>query len=113
MRIPPNIDNGEEIRGAKSGPVFSVDENTNSLHMRYTARARNIQWANYSVTQQAVAFINECLTPDNPYVFTHRLNAGEGIICNNVLHNRTAFEDDDDHKRLLYRARYYDRVANT
>ena len=113
MLIPPNIENGEEIRGAQSGPVFSIDENTDSLHMRYTARTRNIEWANDSVTKQAVAFINECLTPDNPYVFTHRLKAGEGVICNNVLHNRTAFEDDADHKRLLYRARYYDRVANT
>ncbi|MCW8855111.1 MAG: TauD/TfdA family dioxygenase [Gammaproteobacteria bacterium] len=113
MLIPPNIENGEEIRAAQSGPVFSIDESTASLHMRYTARTRNIEWANNSVTREAVAFINECLTPDNPYVFTHRLNAGEGIICNNVLHNRTAFEDDTDHKRLLYRARYYDRVANT
>ena len=113
MLIPPNIENGEEIRGAQSGPVFSLDANTDSLHMRYTARTRNIEWASDSVTKQAVAFINELLTPDNPYVFTHRLNAGEGIICNNVLHNRSAFEDDVDHKRLLYRARYYDRVANT
>jgi hypothetical protein len=30
-----------------------------------------------------------------------------------VLHNRTGFRDDENLSRLLYRARYYDRVANT
>jgi len=113
MTIPPNIEDGEEIRGAQSGPVFSVAGTPARLHMRYTARTRNIEWANNAITREAVAFINSLLTPDNPYVFTHRLNTGEGIICNNILHNRTGFEDDAVHKRLLYRARYYDRVANT
>ena len=113
MTIPPNIENRVEIRGTQSGPVFSVDHQTGRLHMRYTARTRNIEWADDSLTREAVAFINESLTPDNPYVFTHRLNAGEGIICNNILHNRTGFEDDAVHKRLLFRARYYDRVAHT
>jgi len=32
-------------------------------------------------------------------------------VCNNVLHARTAFRDAPQHRRLLYRARYYDRVA--
>lgn len=113
MSIPPNVENGEEIRGWQSGPVFSIDAQTGRLHMRYTARTRNIEWADNSSTREAVAFINEILTPDNPYVFRHRLAAGEGIICNNVLHNRTGFEDDESHKRLLFRARYFDRVAHT
>ncbi|MDH5767000.1 MAG: TauD/TfdA family dioxygenase [Gammaproteobacteria bacterium] len=113
MAIPPNTENGEEIRGWQSGPVFSVHQQTGALHMRYTARTRNIKWADDEVTREAVAFIDACLKPDNPYVFKHRLAAGEGIICNNVLHNRTGFEDDSRHKRLLYRARYFDRVAAT
>jgi hypothetical protein len=33
-----------------------------------------------------------------------------GVICNNVLHARTAFRDDPSRPRLLYRARYYDRI---
>jgi hypothetical protein len=33
-----------------------------------------------------------------------------GVICNNVLHARSAFRDDPARPRLLYRARYYDRV---
>jgi hypothetical protein len=36
-----------------------------------------------------------------------------GLISNNILHDRTGFQDDSDRKRLLYRARYYDRVAGT
>jgi hypothetical protein len=38
------------------------------------------------------------------------MKAGEGVICNNVLHNRTAFEDNEN-KRLLYRARYYNYLG--
>jgi len=36
------------------------------------------------------------------------LSAGEGIICNNVLHKRNAFEDP---QRVLYRGRFSNRVA--
>jgi len=36
-----------------------------------------------------------------------------GVICNNVLHTRSAFRDDPAHPRLLYRARYYDRIRGT
>jgi hypothetical protein len=34
-----------------------------------------------------------------------------GVLCNNVLHDRSAFVDAPDIQRLLYRARYYDRIA--
>jgi hypothetical protein len=33
-----------------------------------------------------------------------------GLICNNVLHTRSAFFDSTEHRRLLYRGRYYDRL---
>ena len=112
LTIPPNIENGKEIRGAQSGPVFSVDAHTGSLHMRFSARTRNIEWKDSTVTQEAVACMQELLNTNNPYVITYRMQAGEGIIANNVLHNRTAFTDAEaaEQKRLLYRARYYDRV---
>lgn len=111
MTIPPNIENGKEIRGSQTGPVFSVDD-SGHLHMRYSARTRNIQWYNDELTREAVGFLNSLLNINNPYVFSYSLRAGEGIICNNVLHCRTDFEDDADHKRLLYRARYFDRVTD-
>jgi len=112
LTIPPNIENGKEIRGAKSGPVFSIDSLTDSLHMRFSARTRNIQWKEDSLTQEAVECMRGLLNENNPHVITYRMNAGEGIIANNVLHNRTAFTDGEE-TRLLYRARYYDRVEKT
>ena len=109
MTIPANIEEGKEIRGASTGPVFSVDKTTGSLHMRYSARQRNIQWRDDDLTRQAVEKIN-LLLADESITLKYRLNAGEGIICNNVLHNRTGFVDNDKQQRLMYRARYYDRI---
>ncbi len=110
MIIPPNIEQGEFIRGETVGPVFSI-RNDGHLHMRYSARTRNIQWRDDADTQAATAFITDYLASDSPYIFRYRLNANEGVISNNVLHNRTSFENDNVTQRLLYRARYVDRVA--
>lgn len=112
MTIPANIEEGVEIRAEQSGPVFSVDIHTGQLHMRYTARTRSIVWKSDADTQAAVTCLERLLTEDSPYCFKKRFAAGEGIISNNVLHTRTAFEDDADAQqgRLVYRGRYYDRV---
>jgi len=109
MTIPANIESGNEIRGARTGPVFSVDKATGRLHMRYSARKRNIEWRDDDMTRQAVDRINELLA-DESITLKYRLNAGEGVVCNNILHNRTGFEDGESQKRLMYRARYYDFV---
>lgn len=113
MIIPPNVEAGEEIRGEQAGPVFSVDPQHGTLHCRYSARTRNISWKDNDITRQSADCITEFLNSDDSPVLHYRLNAGEGIICNNVLHNRTGFTDDGHHKRLLYRARYFDRIVNT
>lgn len=115
LTIPANVQDGVEIRPERSGPVFSEDPATGALHMRYTARGRNIRWRDDPVTAEAVALIARILdAPDAP-VFRYRLQPGEGIVCNNVLHNRTGFRDDPDsgRQRLIYRARFLDRVAET
>jgi len=114
MTIPANIESGEETRAASVGPVFSVDAAGN-LHMRYTARTRSIEWKQDAATREAVRFLEHLLAGDSPYIFRHRMAAGQGLVCNNVLHNRTAFTDDVDKgiARLVYRARYYDRIAGT
>lgn len=112
MTIPPNVEDGQEIRGQRSGPVFSIDPATGSLHMRYSARKKNISWRDDPFTREAADRIGELLK-DESMVLRHRLLAGQGIIGNNVLHNRTAFEDKGTMKRLMYRARYYDRIAGT
>ena len=109
MSIPPNREDGEEIRGETIGPVFSIMSDGH-LHMRYSARTRNIRWRDDPVTTRAVMRINAILASNCPYLFRYTLQANEGVISNNVLHNRSGFEDAGDHKRLLYRARYYDRT---
>ncbi|MBD3609517.1 MAG: TauD/TfdA family dioxygenase [Gammaproteobacteria bacterium] len=112
MTIPANEEAGEEIRPAQTGPVFSQDSSGN-LHMRYTARKRNIEWKQDAATLDAVAFLEALLASESRYIFRYHLRPGEGLICNNVLHSRTTFTEDDEHKRLLYRARYYDRASDT
>ena len=116
MTIPANVENGVVIRPEQSGPVFSVDgagdTSGGHLHMRYTARTRSIVWKADAATQAAVKALEALLAGDSAYSFTARLAPGEGIISNNVLHTRSAFEDADGAQsgRLVYRARYYDRI---
>ncbi|MCB1877558.1 MAG: TauD/TfdA family dioxygenase [Chromatiales bacterium] len=113
MTIPANDSEGTEIRGAVTGPVFSVDSSSGSLHLRYSARKRNIEWRNDPATLEAAAALEEILTGDTPYIWRHKLAAGEGVISNNALHNRTGFSDNKPAGRLIYRARFYDRVQGT
>jgi len=114
MTIPANTESGKVTRPAQSGPVFSLDIATNRLHMRYTARTRSIEWRDDALTSQAVDCLVSLLNDENPYVFNHILTSGQGLVCNNVLHSRTAFTDvaDVGKGRLLYRARYYERVLD-
>lgn len=111
MTIPANIEAGKVIREAQGGPVFMVKTDAR-LHMRFSARKRNIIWRDTDDTRRAVDMINH-LMADEENIFKVRLDAGQGIICNNVLHKRSGFTDDEKQKRLLYRARYYDAVTQT
>ena len=115
MTIPANTEAGVEARPAQTGPVFSVDAASGCLHMRYTARTRSIEWRQDDSTQAALRFLEQLLAGGSPYVFAHRLDGGQGLVCNNVLHNRSDFIDapEGERTRLIYRARYYDRVADT
>lgn len=113
MAVPANEENGKTLRDEVYGPVFSTDPASGSLHMRYTARTRSIRWRDDAATQRGRKMLIEILNDTGPYHFTIRLQPGQGIICNNVLHSRHAFHDEGAQKRLMYRARYYDRIANT
>jgi hypothetical protein len=113
MTIPANSGTQGEIRPAVCGPVFSRDLRSGALHMRFSARKKNIQWRDDEITSAARDFLSEILADENGMVFRYRLQAGEGLISNNVLHNRTAFEDGPGHGRLIYRARFYDRIHST
>jgi hypothetical protein len=111
MTIPANLVDGQELRPEQTGPVFSVRPD-GRLHMRYTDRKRNIRWRDMPLTREAVAAVKEVLHEESPWHFRGKLQSGWGLICNNVLHTRTGFRDGD-RPRLLYRARYYDRIAET
>lgn len=114
MTVPANEDDGRELRGVQSGPVFSRDPETDALHMRYTARTRSIVWRDDPATLAAANRLRNIMNdPASPYVIRHRLNPGEGVICNNILHGRAAFQDDPAQakRRLVWRARSYDRVS--
>jgi hypothetical protein len=109
MTIPANEEDGKIIRTEQAGSVFSFDEN-GYLHMRYTARKRNIQWKDSPRISGAVEALEQMFSGDNDWIMRGTLSAGEGLICNNVLHNRREFEDDAQSSRLLYRLRYYERA---
>jgi len=112
MTIPGNAEEGQPPRPDSVGPVFSVMPD-GRLHMRYTRRKTSIVWAPDPAVQAAVAALEGILESDTSYILRHRLAAGQGLICANVLHNRTKFEDSGergDGARLLYRARYHDPI---
>ena len=110
MTIPERTDEDGVARAAQTGPVFSVNSD-GTLHMRYTARTRSILWKQDATTLAAVAALEKLLDSGLPHIHRARLEPGMGLLCNNVLHDRSAFSDDPTHPpRLLYRARYLDRI---
>lgn len=108
MTIPANNTAQGEIRASVHGPVFSYDDGR--IHMRYSARRKNIQWREDPLTQQALGLLSEILNDPQGPAIRYCLKAGEGLISNNVLHNRSAFTDGSSGNRLLYRARFFDRI---
>jgi len=111
MTVPPHTVNGAERRPARTGPVFTAEES--GLHMRFTERRRSIEWRPDAATGAAVQALRAILEADSPYQFSLRLAPGQGLVCNNVLHNRSAYTDAaaPGTARLVYRARYANRIA--
>lgn len=112
MTIPERTDEQGVARAAQTGPVFSVNAD-GTLHMRYTARTRSIVWKQDAPTLAAVSALEKLLASDLPHILRTRLEPGMGLLCNNVLHDRAAFVDDATSQRLLFRARYHERIAGT
>jgi alpha-ketoglutarate-dependent taurine dioxygenase len=110
MTIPARNDELGTARAEQSGPVFSVDPHSGALHMRYTARTRSIRWRDDPRTRAAVACL-ESILATSPYILTARMRPGMGLLCANVLHNRSGFIDDPQRPRLMYRARYHDALC--
>jgi hypothetical protein len=110
MTIPPRTDENGIARAEQPGPVFSVDAK-GFLHMRYTARTVSIAWREDAATQAAKAALERILATATPWTLHGRLEPGMGLVCNNVLHDRAGFTETAERRRLLYRARYYERVS--
>ncbi len=112
MTIPFNKEADGSIRPDSIGPVFKISDDGMNLSMRFTARTRSISWRDTPKTNEAVAFIKHLLDGNEPLVQTITMRPGQGMINNNVLHNRTGFENSatDNNGRLLYRIRFHQRV---
>lgn len=121
MTIPPGTHAFGAARAAHTGAVFSNIDGSGRLHMGYTLRKHNIHWKSSRLVQAALGSVRAILeAEDNPFVLTRRFAAGEGVISNNVLHNRTAFANSENHDgldgksdgRLVLRARFYDSIGD-
>ncbi|HUY04609.1 MAG TPA: TauD/TfdA family dioxygenase [Rhodocyclaceae bacterium] len=112
MTIPARVEgNAQDVaRPDQPGPVFSVDDQ-GFLHMRYTARTRSIVWRDDADTRAALSCLEDILKRGTLWTHQGRLAPGMGLVCNNVLHERSGFKDGPARRRLLYRARYYQRIA--
>lgn len=113
MTIPARTDDDGVARPEQSGPVFAVDAGSGKLRMRYTARTRSIEWKRDPAVRAAADALADLLAADSPYIHRLKLAPGMGILCNNVLHDRSGFVDAPDVPRLLFRARYHERIAGT
>ena len=113
MSIPAHREASGRERPAAIGPVFMVDPETGQLAMRYTARSHNVVWRDDAETTAAREVLANLLTDGDPLMFEHRLEPGQGLACNNVLHCRTGFEDAAarDAGRLLLRMRFRSRIG--
>jgi alpha-ketoglutarate-dependent taurine dioxygenase len=112
MTIPARETDGVVARAAQTGPVFSTLVQTGALHMRYTARTRSIAWRPDPQTQSGVETLASILAdPTASGALRVRLEPGMGLLAANVLHTRSAFLDDPERPRLLYRVRYLDAIG--
>ena len=108
MSIPANISGGTVLRPMATGPVFWVRRKV--LHMRYTARKNNIIWKPDKKLLNAKNALENILNSKEPKIVSHKMEAGQGVICNNVLHKRDHFTDNK-YRRLVYRARFLSRIS--
>jgi hypothetical protein len=113
MTIPANEEADGKTRIENTGPVFVIAPDTGKLTMRYTARKRHVRWREDAATQAAAGALERVMRED-PLIMRTRLAPGEGVICNNVLHDRIGFETEQTSEpgRLLYRIRSYDRIRD-
>ena len=100
-----------EIAENLGGKVFWTNPDGYLCH-RFSFRKMDMAWSIDTDIQEARADLETVILNESEYVIEGRLESGMGLISNNVLHTREKLVDSDDDakKRLLFRARFYDRV---
>ena len=107
--IPAYETDGKTRRAISHGPVFWFNERQ-QLQMRYTQRTKHIIWSDDPLLADAMQSITTWLDTSEQ-IMSMQLQAGQGLLSRNVLHNRTAFIDDLVNPRRLLRARYLDTLS--
>lgn len=100
-----------EISEHLGGRVFWTNADGHLCH-RFSFRKLDMAWSDDSEVIAARDVLESVILNESEYVIEGRLESGMGLISNNVLHTREKLVDSDDasKKRLLFRARFYDRV---
>lgn len=100
-----------EIAENLGGKVFWTNAQGNLCH-RFSFRKMDLAWSEDADVQAARTVLETLIENESEYVIEGRLETGLGLISNNVLHTREKLVDSEDEaqKRLLFRARFYDRV---
>lgn len=107
MIIPEAADDSGRVRAANAGPVFFLDS-SGALAMRYTARKKYVEWRDAQTRAAAERLL--ALIEAEPLACRVRLRPGQGVLCNNMPHDRSAFQDDGLSPRLLCRIRFHNRI---
>jgi hypothetical protein len=100
-----------EIDLHRGGKVFWTNADGHLCH-RFSFRKTDMAWSGDSDVAAAGHVLESLISDGSAYVIEGRLESGMGLISNNVLHTRERLVDSNDaaKKRLLFRARFYDRV---
>lgn len=103
--------NTGEISEHLGGKVFWTNLDGHLCH-RFSFRKMDMAWSEDNDVIAARDVLESLILDESEHVIEGRLESGLGLISNNVLHTREKLVDSDDaaKKRLLFRARFYDRV---
>ena len=104
--IPENKKTG---RKSVNGYVFSFENKYKKLHMRFTMRENNISWNKNAVKE--INELKEIIKESEKYHIKYKLDYRQGVITNNILHNRSSFTNLENQTRLIYRIRSKKRVV--
>jgi len=111
MMLPSSQDEYGHSRPDRWVAVFAASP-VNGLQTRFTTRQRNITWRDEETKQAALTAI-QVIEDQSSWHATVRLGSGQGVVTRNILHRRSAFEDNaPDTNRQMLRGRYLQRPAS-